>query len=157
MNFTDAIKEIKKLCVLLQTDFRRVPIAYIENVGFQAAVSQQLNVEKVLAEPVNISGMNKQTRLEIATPYIRMGKVLFPQRGAEQLVSQIVNFGIEKHDDLVDAFTLIILKILETDRPTYKSNGPSNPPRDRWEICPYTGEYRDFSAPITSGMLNMKF
>lgn len=157
MNFTDSIKEIKKLCALLQTDFRRVPIAYIENVGFQAAVSQQLNVEKVLAEPVNISGMNKQTRLEIATPYIRMGKVLFPQRGAEQLVSQIVNFGIEKHDDLVDAFTLIILKILESDRPTYKSNGPFNPPKDDWGICPYTGEYRDFSAPITSGMLNMKF
>jgi len=157
MNFTDAIKEIKKLCVLLQTDFHRVPIAYIENVGFQAAVSQQLNVEKVLAEPVNISGMNKQTRLEIATPYIRMGKVLFPQRGAEQLISQIVNFGIEKHDDLVDAFTLIILKILESDRPTYKSNGPSNPPKDDWRICPYTGEYRDFSVPITSGMINMKF
>jgi phage terminase large subunit-like protein len=157
MNFTDAIKEIKKLSVQLQTDFRRVPIVLIENVGFQVAVSQQLNIEKVLAEPVNISGMNKQTRLEIATPYIRMGKALFSQKDGEQLVSQIVNFGIEKYDDLVDAFTLIILKILESDRPTYKSNGPSNPPRDRWEICPYTGEYRNLSAPITSGLLGTKF
>jgi len=157
MNFTDAIKEIKKLSEQLQADFRRVPIVLIENVGFQVAVSQQLNIEKVLAEPVNISGMNKQTRLEIATPYIRMGKALFPQEDREHLVSQIVNFGIEKYDDLVDAFTLIILKILESDRPTYKSNGPSEPRRDRWGICPYTGEYRNLSAPITSGWLGTKF
>lgn len=157
INFTDSIEVIKKLCKQLQTDFHRVPIALIENVGFQVSVSQQLNVEKVLAEPVSISGMNKQIRLEVATPYIRMGKVLFPQRGAEQLISQIVNFGIEKHDDLADAFTLIILKILESDKPTYKSSGRSEPPRDRWGICPYTGEYRNLSAPITSGMLGTKF
>jgi hypothetical protein len=107
--------------------------------------------------PVPISGMNKQTRLEMATPYIRQGKVLFPRQGAESLISQIVNFGIEKHDDLVDAFTIIILKILESDRPTYKSTEPLKPPRDEWGIDPFTGEYRNLSAPITAGMLDMVF
>lgn len=157
INFTDTITEIKKMCNLLHQDFKRVPTVYVENVSYQIAVVQQLTLEKVMAESVPISGMNKQTRLEIATPYIRMGKVLFPRLGSEHLIGQIVNFGIEKHDDLADAFTIIILKILESDRPTYKSTGKANPPKDYWEYDPISGAYRDKSAPITAGMIDMKF
>ncbi len=157
VNFPDTILEIKKLCAILEQDFKRVPMVFVENVSYQMAVVQQLTIEKVLAEPVAISGMNKQTRLEMATPYIRQGKVLFPQQGAESLISQIVNFGIEKHDDLVDAFTIIVLKVLESDRPTYKSTEPPKPPRDNWGIDPFTGEYRNLDAPITAGMLDMVF
>lgn len=156
LNFTDTIVEIKRVCDLLNQDFKRVPTAYVENVNYQVSLVQQLTLEKVMAEAVPISGMNKQTRLEMATPYIRQGKVLFPQHGAENLISQIVNFGIEKHDDLVDAFTIIILKILESDRPTYKSAGPPRPPVSHWGMDMF-GEYRDLSKPITAGMLDMKF
>ena len=157
MNFTDAIAEIKRLCNVLSQDFKRVPIVYVENVSCQISVVQELMLEKVMAEPVSIFGMNKLTRLEIATPYIRQGKVLFPQRGAENLVSQIVNFGIEKHNDLVDSFTIIILKVLGSDRPSHKSTGESKPPASTWGIDPMSGEYRDLSAPITAGMSDMKF
>lgn len=118
VNFTDGIVEIKKLCDFLKTDFKRMPVVYVEKANIETAATQVLRIDKILAESVNTTGMNKQERLEIATQYIRMGKVLFPPKGAEQLVSQIVNFGIEKHDDLVDAFTLIVLKTLGTDRPT---------------------------------------
>lgn len=157
LNFTDAIAEIKKLCGILDTDFNRVPIVFVERANIETAATQLLNVEKILAEAVSTQGMNKQERLEVATPYIRMGKVLFPTKGAEQLISQIVNFGIEKHDDLVDAFTIIILKVLESDRPTYKYIESTTPPRDNWGIDPFTGEYRDLDAPITAGMLDMVF
>mgnify|MGYP001605573810 CR=1 FL=1 len=157
LNFPDTINAIKKMCEILCIDFHREPTVYVENVGYQIAVVQHLNIEKVHAEPVSITGMNKQTRLESATPYIRLGKVLFPTRGAGQLVSQLVNFGIEKHDDLVDAFTIITLKILESDYPTYESTRPPRPPVDHWKHDPITGEYRDTSIPLTAGMLNMKF
>ena len=157
MNFPDTILEIKRVSAVLEQDYKRVPTVLVENVSYQMAVVQQLTIEKILAEPVAISGMNKQTRLEMATPYIRQGKVLFPQKGAESLISQIVNFGIEKHDDLVDAFTIIVLKVLQSDRPTYKSNGPTEPPRDRWGIDPFTGEYRNLDAPITAGMWGKRF
>jgi len=158
MNFTDTIAEIKKLCGYLKEDFDRIPTVYVENVGYQAAVVDQLRLEKILAEPVNVAGMNKQSRLEVATPYIRMGKVLFPSTGADQLVSQIVNFGIEKHDDLVDAFTLAILKIAETDSPTYKSSGEDDRPRrGNWQRDPMTGNLVDISVPITAGLLDMEF
>lgn len=156
INFTDTIAEIKRVCDLLNQDFKRVPTVYVENVNYQIAVVQQLTIEKVMAEAVAISGMNKQTRLEVATPYIRQGKMLFPQKGAETLISQIVNFGIEKHEDLVDAFTILVLKILESDRPTYKSDGPLRPPVSHWGRD-MLGEYRDLSKPITAGLLDMKF
>jgi hypothetical protein len=38
---------------------------------------------------------------------------VFPRQGAEDLINQLVNFGIERHDDLADAFSLLVLKALE--------------------------------------------
>lgn len=118
LNFTDAIEEIKKTCGYLDEDFKRMPIVYVEKANIETAATQLLRLDKVLSEPVDTSRMSKQERLQVSTPYIRVGKVLFPHKGAEQLISQIVNFGIEKHDDLVDAFTLIVIRVLATDRPT---------------------------------------
>lgn len=157
LNFPDTIKEIKKLCSLLQEDFKRVPYVLVENVGYQSAVVQQLSVQRVIAEAVDIKGMSKQTRLEIASQYIRRGNVLFPQKEAEDLISQIVNFGIEKHDDLADAFTIAILKILESDRPTRISTGEPVQRSPKMQKDPITGEWRDSSVPITAGMMDMKF
>ena len=42
-----------------------------------------------------------------------MGHVLFPRFGAEHLIQQLVGFGIEKHDDLVDALCILIQKVIE--------------------------------------------
>ena len=44
---------------------------------------------------------------------IKSGKVKFPRQGAEQLINQIVHFGVEKHDDLADAFSSLVLSIIE--------------------------------------------
>ncbi len=38
---------------------------------------------------------------------------MFPSQGAEQLINQIVNFGVEKHDDLADALSILILDFIE--------------------------------------------
>ena len=37
--------------------------------------------------------------------------------GAEKLIDQIVNFGIEKHDDLADAFSYVIISALDEPIP----------------------------------------
>ncbi len=34
--------------------------------------------------------------------------IKFPRHGCEQLIEQLVGFGVEKHDDLADAFSLLI-------------------------------------------------
>ena len=44
--------------------------------------------------------------------YIEDGTVLFPRIGCEDLITQLLGFGIESHDDLVDAFTILVSKMM---------------------------------------------
>lgn len=90
---------------------------FIEDVGYQAALIQDLSNHNVPAEGVKVSGQDKRSRLALITHLIQQGKVLFPKGNeAEELIMQLTGFGIEKHDDLADAFSLLLLKILEEDK-----------------------------------------
>lgn len=89
---------------------------FIEEVGYQAALIHHLENNNVPAEGVKVSGQDKRSRLALVTHLIKLGKVRFPRKGAEELLMQLTGFGIEKHDDLADAFSLLILKILEEDQ-----------------------------------------
>jgi predicted phage terminase large subunit-like protein len=90
---------------------------FIEDVGYQAALIQDLVNHNVPAEGVKVSGQDKRSRLALITHLIQQGKVLFPKGNqVEELIMQLTGFGIEKHDDLADAFSLLLLKILEEDR-----------------------------------------
>ncbi len=89
---------------------------YIEDVGYQAALIQDLERNNVPAEGVKVAGQDKRSRLALITHLIKHGKVLFPSGNqAEELIMQLTGFGIEKHDDLADAFSLLLLKVLEED------------------------------------------
>ena len=48
-------------------------------------------------------------------PAIQSGNILFPKMGCEDLLIQMLGFGVEKHDDLVDALTLLMLKLISED------------------------------------------
>jgi hypothetical protein len=75
-----------------------------------------LERNNVPAEGVKVAGQDKRSRLALITHLIKQGKVLFPKGNkAEELIMQLTGFGIEKHDDLADAFSLLLLKILEED------------------------------------------
>ena len=90
---------------------------FIEDVGYQAALIQHLSNHNVPAEGVKVSGQDKRSRLALVTHLIKQGTVLFPPKnGAEELIMQLTGFGIEKHDDLADAFSLLLIKILEEDK-----------------------------------------
>lgn len=112
MDHPKTVRKITELYTTLVPDFK--PRIYIEDVGYQAALPQRLKQEEGLpVEAVKIYGMDKRARLALISSYIMNGTVVFPIRGAEELIQQIVGFGNEKHDDLVDAFTLLITKITE--------------------------------------------
>lgn len=87
-------------------------LVYIEDVGYQRALIQSLNGKHVQAEGVSVLGQDKRSRLMLTTSMIQNGIVCFPRRGAEPLIQQLIGFGIEKHDDLADAFSLLILKVM---------------------------------------------
>ncbi|HRY59910.1 MAG TPA: hypothetical protein P5096_00840 [Patescibacteria group bacterium] len=84
----------------------------VEEVMLQGYLTQHFKDNNLNAEGVKISGMDKRTRLIMTSDWIRKGIILFPERGAEDLIKQILGFGVEKHDDLVDSFTIAILRTI---------------------------------------------
>ncbi len=86
----------------------------IEEVGYQSSLIQHLENEG-LYDVVGVRpGTDKRSRLSLTAYLIREGRVLFPRGEASKaLVSQIVNFGVEKHDDLADAFSILMLDIID--------------------------------------------
>ncbi len=41
------------------------------------------------------------------------GRVLFPKIGCHELIAQLTGFGKEKHDDLVDAITIVVTELVK--------------------------------------------
>lgn len=118
---------------------------FVEDVGYQRAFIQYLKEKEIPVDGVQISGHDKHSRLQIAASIIQSGAILFPRHGCENLLKQILGFGVERHDDLVDAFTLIILKLIANDgdgrivfpknniiQPVPKNNDPELEKIDLW-------------------------
>ena len=87
----------------------------VEDVGYQSAVVEKLEADGYTAVGVKIHGRDKYARLSAVSHLVQSGAVLFP-RGMPLLVNQLTGFGSEKHDDLVDAFSILLSKIMEEDR-----------------------------------------
>ena len=43
---------------------------------------------------------------------LQKGEVFFPREGTKQLIAQLVDFGVEKHDDLADAFSILLQQLM---------------------------------------------
>lgn len=93
---------------------------FVEGIGYQDALPQMLETYNIKAEAVRPS-VDKRTRLALTVPYIQSAKVLFPRKGAEDIIREIIGFGVEKHDDIADAFSMLINKIAEihSNEPTW--------------------------------------
>lgn len=90
---------------------------YVEDVGFQRVIIEQLNNQGYKAEGSSITS-DKRARLMSISNLIPSGRILFPKEGAEELIENLVGFGKEKHDDLVDAFTIVAREAIKMDKPS---------------------------------------
>lgn len=84
---------------------------YIEDVGYQKSALQNLKKAGLSVFPMRPIN-DKRARLESISPFVKDGTVLFCEVGCEELIEQIINFGSEEHDDLVDAFVYLILGLI---------------------------------------------
>lgn len=91
----------------------------IEEVGYQKAFIDHLKNQSFPAEGFRPQGQDKRERLSLVSHLVQQGKVLFPKKGAEQLVAQLVGFGKERHDDLADAFVILLLDAIGDDDPGF--------------------------------------
>ncbi len=87
----------------------------IENVGFQAAIAQQLKTNGCNVEAVSLGSQDKFARLQATTSLMLDGRVLFLNVGLQDLVTQLVNFGVERYDDLADAYSLMVNYVAHLD------------------------------------------
>ena len=109
--------ETVDLCKTLHESYKEdgmYPTFVIEDVAYQKALPQQLLNEGIVDVKTTRPGnQDKRSRLVLTAHLIKTGKVLFPRTGCEDLIRQIVHFGVEKHDDLADAFSTLVLNTVE--------------------------------------------
>lgn len=91
-------------------------IICIENVGYQSAAIEALKNKRLPAKGIQIT-KDKRSRLMSISHLIMSGSILFPKHGAELLLEQIIGFGKEKHDDLVDAFSMAGQEMITLNKP----------------------------------------
>jgi predicted phage terminase large subunit-like protein len=115
MDFPKTISAIKEKYQNL-ADQGLVTKVFVEEVGYQGAITQQLLVEGIKATGITVSGQDKRARLAQTTGWIQSGKILFPKKGCEFLINQLIYFGVEKHDDLADAFSLMVLELMKNHK-----------------------------------------
>lgn len=93
---------------------------YVEDVGYQKAAIEKMKKEGLPVYPMRPIA-DKKARFEAVSPFIIDGTVLFPQTGCEELIEQIIGFGTEEHDDLLDALVYLIMGM--TKRRSFKEVG----------------------------------
>lgn len=108
MNFPETVDT----CKILNESYKKdhsYPTFVIEDVAYQKALPQQLESEGIYNIISTRPGtQDKRSRLVLTANSIKSGQILFPRKGAEELIQQLVHFGVEKHDDLADAFANLV-------------------------------------------------
>lgn len=86
---------------------------FVEDVGYQKAAIKEMKrkgINAVGIRPIS----DKRARYETAAVHIKSGAVKFPEATndeIEALITEMLGFGIEDHDDLVDALVYLILGV----------------------------------------------
>lgn len=115
MDFPKTIKKVRQLYEAVGGSSHSAELL-IEDVGYQGSLPQELRRMGYPARSYKIHGQDKHARLALAGYPIQNGTVLFPRCGAEQLIQQIVYFGVEKHDDLADALSMLVNDTVDRNR-----------------------------------------
>ncbi|AVT83674.1 hypothetical protein [Rhodopseudomonas palustris] len=111
----DSLNEIRKL-TKMSCEF------FVEDTQYQHAA-----IEELERRGFSVTAMHpikdKRARLRVAAKYIKHGTVKFPRTGMKvtcphcrqevDLIQQLLGFGTEKHDDLVDALVWLILGVAQ--------------------------------------------
>ena len=107
----ETIQQMLSLRVALRI-YSIIATFFIEDVAYQKAAIQEAR-RKMLTVLEMRAGQDKRARLESVAAFIQNGTILFPETGCEDLLSQLLYFGVEEHDDLADSFVYLVLGLAE--------------------------------------------
>lgn len=100
--------------------FYSLPTFFWEDVAYQRSGIEVAQNQGLAVVSIKV-GKDKRARLRAAATFIQNGTVLFPRKGCEDLIAQLTGFGIEDHDDLVDAFVHMVLGLAQSGFGTQES------------------------------------
>ncbi len=106
LSFFETIQQMRSTYAAMKR--LAIPMFYVEDVAYQRAAIEEAMRHGIPTTPIKV-GTDKRARLRAAATFIQNGMVLFPRKGAEDLIAQLTGFGIEDHDDLMDACVHLIL------------------------------------------------
>lgn len=86
---------------------------FVESNGYQISLAQTLESQNIEVIPVETGKYSKRERLSLTVPWHMNGQIHLPKTGAEPFLNQLIGFGNERHEDMVDAFSMLINKIIE--------------------------------------------
>jgi len=106
LSFLKSQKRIEEFALAMSTN--KKPLILVEDNSYQHAM-----VEVLQDNDLEVKGLksitNKHARLETASMLFEQSKVFFPSGDScKPIITQLLGFGIEKHDDLCDASTLAL-------------------------------------------------
>ncbi len=116
------VQKIKELADIYGINARVV----VEEVGAQKLLIPMLKQLGIDASGFKLEGKDKRGRLYAAGKYIQAGQVLFAGQGLKPLTEQLLGFGLENHDDLMDSCTMAIIHTMteEDSRYTFPGKEP---------------------------------
>ena len=105
------MQETVAAALALHQSFGGNHVIFAEEVAYQKAANDEMERRGLAVERMQAIH-DKRARLRVAAIYIKNGTVRFPRQGCEDLLVQLFGFGVEEHDDLVDALVYLILGLV---------------------------------------------
>jgi predicted phage terminase large subunit-like protein len=145
MGFPETLETIQKLYDEHRKICSNIKLL-IEDIAYQRAAIQELIQRGYPAKGVQPT-TDKRSRLMTVSGYFKMGTIILPKHGADDLHLQITGFGRDRFDDLVDATSQMLISLV-FERPTMPVIGMLNMDTGKVEIMGRTTNR--FSQPIES-------
>jgi len=117
-DFNEMLKETESFYTALALRFPGIALSFaVEDVAFQRAAIEEIRRRFGFpVEPIK-QGTDKRARLETIAPYFEAGQALFPRDSDGETENELLNFGTEAHDDLIDALEMALRVLIGRTNP----------------------------------------
>ncbi len=120
-NFNTTLTKINETYKDYRGAYKGMPLFLgIEDVAFQRSAIEEYH-RRFGIKPTGVKvNKDKRARLQAIEPYFVSEQVFFREEGDEDVVSEILNFGVEAHDDRMDAFEISLTQLLNIAQPNIR-------------------------------------
>jgi len=117
-DFNQTLERVYHVYKSFRDAHQDIPISLgMEDVMYQRAAIEEFTRRYKVAPQSIKRTIDKRARLQTIEPYFASGQVRFREEGDEDLENEIINFGVEEHDDRMDAFEIALHMLLNQAKP----------------------------------------